>query len=476
MGRSLPQEWIDGTLHTLNVVRDLGGKGNIPHTSLSVVRQKPSANSRKTKNLQWRFLPEKADDPRPFAGKTNRGQGKRIYIEGTCGTTDPWEAAKVAVAASQKKWQDLLSQSQVREVEKQHALSVYWERWYAKAELEPRNNQNRWLSDKRNLWNGTTGVGVQPWATVKSIEAITSNDFLEFFRLVRENCEAKGNTGEETRRQYKTLIRNLFKEAKTDFPALACPEFPVIKKRVRQKRHFTHQEWEQLVRGVAELSGGAARRTLTAQEYLELPWTPTNRQNPRNWVDLYDALHLQWFYYLRSEDAPRLRSEWFSEQLTDAGEPQIICFLEKTKGDRDKHDTYAYRPDGLENVRRILKRKPKGWLNFPYIKRKEGSENESNVGETINFLLKAACEKAGISTKGIDWTTCRHTAFRLTLEDFPELGTARFIRDFADNGHTSSKMLEERYLRFIQREETAARARAKIQPGNWSMIRRVEVD
>ena len=208
----------------------------------------------------------------------------------------------------------------------------YWERWYAKAELEPRNNRSRWLSDKRNLWNGTTGVGVQPWATVKSVEAITSNDFLEFFRLVRENCEAKGNSGEETRRQYKTLIRNLFKEAKADFPALSCPEFPAIKKSVRHKRHFTHQEWEQLVRVAAELSGGAARRTLTAAEYLELPWTPTNRQNIRNWVDLYDALHLQWFYYLRSEDAPRLRSEWFSEQLTDAGEPQVICFLEKTKG------------------------------------------------------------------------------------------------------------------------------------------------
>ena len=125
MGRSLPQEWIEGTLQTLNVVRDLGGTGNIPHTSLSVVRQKPSANSRKTKNLQWRFLPEKADDPRPFAGKTNRGRGKHISVEWTCGTTDPWEAAKVAFAASQKKWQDLLSQSQVWEVEKQHSLSVY---------------------------------------------------------------------------------------------------------------------------------------------------------------------------------------------------------------------------------------------------------------------------------------------------------------------------------------------------------------
>ena len=113
-------------------------------------------------------------------------------------------------------------------------------------------------------------------------------------------------------------------------------------------------------------------------------------------------------------------------------------------------------------------------LNFPHIKRTEGSENESNVGETINFLLKKACEKAGISTKGIDWTTCRHTAFRLTLEDYPELGTTQYIRDFADNGHTSPKMLEERYLRFIQREKTAAKARAAITPGNWSMIRRVE--
>ena len=352
-------------------------------------------------------------------------------------------------------------------------MSVYWERWYAKAEMEPRSNRNRWLSDKRNLWNGTTGIGAQPWATVKSVEAITSNHFLEFFRVVRENCEAKGNSGEETRRQYKTLIRNLFKEAKADFPALSCPEFHAIKKSVLQKRHFTNQEWEQLVRVAAALSVGAARRSLTEEEYRELPWTPTNRQNARNWVDLYDALYLEWFYYLRSEDAPRLRSEWFSEQLTDKGEPQIICFLEKTKGDRDKHDTYTYRPDALEKVRRILKRKSKGWLNFPHIKRSEGSENESNVGETINFLLKKACEKAGISIKGIDWTTCRHTAFRLTLEDYPELGTTQYIRDFADNGHTSPKMLEERYLRFIQREKTAAKARAVITPEKWSNIKRI---
>ena len=144
-----------------------------------------------------------------------------------------------------------------------------------------------------------------------------------FFRLVRENCEAKGNSGEETRRQYKTLIRNLFKEAKADFPALSCPEFPAIKKSVRQKRHFTHQEWEQLGRVAAELSGGAARRSLT-------------------------------------------------------------------------------------------------------------------------------------------------------VEDYPALGTTQYIRDFADNGHTSPKLLEVPYLRFIQREKTAAKARAAITPGKCSMVRCVE--
>tara|TARA_B100001121_G_scaffold292335_1_gene293894 strand:- start:154 stop:852 length:699 start_codon:yes stop_codon:yes gene_type:complete len=232
MSRSLPQDWINGTLHSLNVVRDLGGQGEIVHTSLSVVRVKPSARSRKTQNLQWRFLPEKNDDPRPFAGRTNRGQGKRLYIEGSCGTPDPWEAAKVAISASQEKWQDLYRELQQQQAEQDLALSVYWERWFARAEQESRNKPNRWLADKQNLWKGAHGLGLQPWATNKSVERISSNDFLEFFLIVRKHCEAEGNSGAEARRQYKTLIRRLFKEARADFPALICPEFPEIKRKV----------------------------------------------------------------------------------------------------------------------------------------------------------------------------------------------------------------------------------------------------
>jgi len=161
MSRSLPQNSIDGTLHSLNVVRDLGWAGAIVHPSLSVFRQKQSAKSRKTKNLQWRFLPETADDPRRFKGRTKRGQGKRLSIEGTCGTTDPWEAVTIAVAASQERWRILHQQLEQQQREQNQSLSVYWERLYAHAKQQSRSNRNRWLSDKRNLLNGLIGIGLQ---------------------------------------------------------------------------------------------------------------------------------------------------------------------------------------------------------------------------------------------------------------------------------------------------------------------------
>ena len=49
MGRSLPQEWIDGTLHTLNVVRDLGGqREHPPHLSID----RPSETQREQQKDQ----------------------------------------------------------------------------------------------------------------------------------------------------------------------------------------------------------------------------------------------------------------------------------------------------------------------------------------------------------------------------------------------------------------------------------------
>ena len=38
---------------------------------------------------------------------------------------------------------------------------------------------------------------------------------------------------------------------------------------------------------------------------------------------------------------------------------------------------------------------------------------------------------------------------------------------------TSAEMLQRNYLRFIEEEATAKRARAQIRPGDWSMVKHV---
>ena len=65
-------------------------------------------------------------------------------------------------------------------------------------------------------------------------------------------------------------------------------------------------------------------------EYRELEWSKSNRMSQCNWVDLYDALLLEWFFYLRAADTYRIKSEWSSEQ----GNQTVFCNLETTKKDR----------------------------------------------------------------------------------------------------------------------------------------------
>ena len=66
--------------------------------------------------------------------------------------------------------------------------------------------------------------------------------------------------------------------------------------------------------------------------------------------------------------------------------------------------------------------------------------------------------------EGMKWTTIRHTSFRLTLEEMPELGELPHINAFADNGHTSPQQLRQTYLRWIEADRTAREARQKVSP------------
>ena len=62
----------------------------------------------------------------------------------------------------------------------------------------------------------------------------------------------------------------------------------------------------------------------------------------------------------------------------------------------------------------------------------------------------------------IKWTNIRHTAFRLTLEDDPSLGTQPAINSFAANGNTSVEQLQDTYLKYIEQEKTALKSRSVI--------------
>ena len=64
----------------------------------------------------------------------------------------------------------------------------------------------------------------------------------------------------------------------------------------------------------------------------------------------------------------------------------------------------------------------------------------------------------------IKWTTIRHTAFRLTLEEDKTLGIPPEINAFADNGHTSPDQLRSTYLKYIDLEASAKKSRKTISP------------
>jgi hypothetical protein len=443
-------------------VSDLGIKGSYPN-NLKIRKVA------KTQNLAASWLPSVEDDYRPGKGRVGK-TGKRDPLRGSMGTPDPYEAAKRAVEWVQELQRSTRILKEQHEAEQQHALETYWESWFARESAKRKTQRNfaRWSRDTRLKWDGESyGVKHQPWAQ-KAVTKITSADFDDYWAVLDARRTATNDMG-GTKAQQKTLIRQLLKEARSDFPHLTIPDFPAISRQVKQVQHLKRSDWDRLMGKIVELSGGAARSDLSVQQYKALEWKRANRVNTRNWVDLYDTLNLMWFFYLRAEDVPRLRAEWFQ----DDGE-QIICLLEETKGNRPRQRTTHYRSDAVANWRRMNKRRPKGFLVFPHINRSE-SDVSGTLNKNLNDLLRYVLEQCDppIPSQGVTITTIRHTAFRLTLEEVPELGRPPAIYAFAQNGMTSVEMLQRTYLRFIDEEATAKMARAQIRPGEWSMVKRV---
>ena len=465
MPKDLPEDWINGKLMSLKV-SDL--VRNAPER-LYIFKTKTSY--RKTEGLQCRWLPvPESIDIRPNAGRNS--SGKRLPYKASTGFDDPYKAAKAAVRWHQELQEDIDRQKQNKEYNSNHSLHIYWEKWFAKFKQTDASPRNR--RDRLNQWNGKGwGLAEQKWSH-KSIDEIDALDIEEYFALLDKRGSGKKGSMYNQKANQKTLLNKLNKEARKDFPKLQPFVFPVITKYKEEVEHFTKEEWQQIIEKVIELSGGKAQKSFSENQYQKLDWGMGVDYREKNWVDFYDCLMLNWFFYLRAKDIPILKGEWFQ----DKGDGQVRLFLEEIKqGRTKKYETAHYRPDGYKFWKRMNMRRPKGYLAFPFYQRTLGSENDSNVKEVLNKMIKKVVELCHIKKrKKVVWGMVRHTAFRLTLQDDPELGRPPDIFTFASNGHTSQKMLMENYLLAIDRENVALRTQKKIKPSTYSLIKRVSLD
>ena len=166
-----------------------------------------------------------------------------------------------------------------------------------------------------------------------------------------------------------------------------------------------------------------------------------------------------WYFYLRAEDMPRLRNEWFEIVQEDDGEMVAKLQMEQAKGFRGVKISEAYRPEAVDAVRRMLnRRKENGYFLFDWYARPKLNPSGSQVLDTLNTLLQHACSQVGIQ-KQVIWTSLRHTAFMETLREFPILNEVRELNIFADNAYTSADTLRKHYLNKIDRQSSPKRAR-----------------
>ena len=414
---------------------------------------------KKGRNIQAEFLPLPDEDPRPNQGRSKGG--KRLNMQKGMGTMDPLIAAERAIEWNKEQLQvnNTLVHNKIEEEKK--SLQGYWDEWFPEEcrnrQGDPSRKFSKWKRDTLRIWNND--IAPEEWSK-KDISKITKKNLEKLFNKLKTRAITNnGTNGRGSQEDVRRVINKLFSEAEDDFHGHAFPKFPKIKKQKKQVTHFRREQWETLLRCVVELSEGACMLHLSEDEYQNLEYSKFNRFNQRNWVDLHDAMLVQWFFYTRSRDLDRLQMQWFEAVPK---KKKVICKLEDSKTGRIE-ETESYRPDAVRFWERISKRRGKsGYIMLPHIER----PMERKVVHTLNHLLRHAIDQCLPDFKGEkSWTTLRHTAFRLTLEEMPKLGTYPAIKKFAENGGTSDTMLKSTYLDYMDGVNLGEEARSTIKEG-----------
>ena len=466
---NIPSDW-----KTLNVVTDLG----ITRTDGSLFIYRTQKGSTK---VYARWLPEEEDDPRPRSYDKHGRLKKRIPYSASMGTHDPMEGGRLAVQWLKQLKKDLVAQMGQKDYDQQHSVQKYWEDWWKveRARLENKQTGDSRIRDREQLWTAPDwGLGSQEW-TKKSIYKVNYQDLVSYWEVLDRRATPT-NDMKGTKEGQRTLLNKVFKRAMaTDMPELRLPTYPEIKQSVSKPpvRHLHKQHWEEFLKCIVDLSGGAALQKLTKQEYWDLEFKPHTRKNQRNWVDLHDTVLMLWFFHLRETDPHVVTTEMF--EAVPGEEPGSVqkwqVKLQSDKNQRDIITTTHYRDAAILYMERVKARKPSGFLCLPYMPRPDRSPKQSKVCEKVTDLIKDVLREIGVDPKGFALTQIRHTAFRLTLEERRELGTAAEIDAFARNGHTSKEMLWNHYLRYLDIDESTRKHRI-TESSKWGMVKRVSMD
>ena len=321
-------------------------------------------------------------------------------------------------------------------------------------------------------------MGLQEWSK-KCITDIDYNDLRDYWKLLEERGAKKDPPTDMagTKKQQKTLLNKLLKEARIrDFPQLPDLVYPRITSKGKDSVEWLRrEEWDELVKLVIELSGGIANKIISKEEYQQLEWTDRDRKNQRNYVDFYDALMTQYYFYVRAEDIPRLRMERFREEGKGEDERGIL-YMRELKGNRAKDNSYAFREGELNHIRRMKSRKPDdGWSWFPQYQRTIKNPKKATL-KCVNHLLQESLKTLGIEKReAMTWTNLRHTAFVLMIEDNPDLRETSELIDFAKNGFTSLDQFQKTYLDKMDIQRRASESRKKVKAGKYDLIKRIEI-
>ena len=391
---------------------------------------------------------------------------KRRPLESSTGTADARQASLNAITWVKEKQKDCVYKINEIVETKSKCLEYYWDEHFEKYTTARSKNSSakQQIRDERNKWfSPTYGIGKEQFSKIR-VDQISKKDIDDYFRTLSSGMKS----------QQKTVLKSLFDIAEPDFIGHSFPSFPKIDGvQEEQVKHFESDEFETLMNTIIQLSGGAAKREMSFEEYNHLEYNEFNRQNQRNWVDLYDAILVNYFFFLRPQDVPRLQIKWFTEVPEHE---EFVIRNKEPKGDRRIEKTRNMRPDAYPFFRRLLKRRPdEGWVNSPFIKRPIDGGAEKYVLRTLNFLLKKAVDKClpNWDLLDVNMKTIRHTSFRHHLEDDMTLGTYPKIVAFAKNGLTSPDMLQDTYINYISRERTLRESKKNMRSSNYSLVKRV---